>query len=344
MLQWNELPDFEDKSDYSRSINAGWALVKGELFGLSFSGGLRLEHTDRSLKTVKDNYKFNYNYLGYYPSFSISKEVGKGNTLQASYSKRINRPRPRHLNPFPSLSDGYSIFKPNPELEPEYASAYEVNFQKSLGGTSFLSLETFYHNTNNKMERLQMTENDTLYIYTMKNQGSDQRIGAELGGHIKVNKWFSFMPGITAYYYKLNGEYLGVPKTVTNSLVNGRLTGNFIFPTKTRLQILGFYRGPEEEIDEQEEAMYWLSAAVRQEFLDRKLAVTLRVDDIFSSRKRVGKVYSENSIVYTERYRESPLFVLSASLRLNQQNDKRKGNSEHHNSDRDNGGGMDMEF
>lgn len=344
MPQWNVLSDFEDNSDYSRSINAGWGLIKGELFGLAFNGGLRLEHTDRNVETTKDNYEFNYRYLGYYPSFSVSKEISKGNTLQASYSKRINRPRPWHLNPFPRLSDGYSIFQPNPELEPEYASAYEVNFQKSLGGISFLSLETFYHNTKNKMERIQMTQNDTLYIYTMQNQGRDQRLGVELGGHVKVNKWFSFMPGITGYYYKLNGEYLGKPKIVSSSLINGRLTGNFIFPTKTRLQIMGFYRGPEEEIDEKEEAMYWMSVAVRQELLDRKLAVTFRIDDVFSSRKRTGKIFSENSLVYTERYRESPVFILSASLRLNQQNDKRKGRTDQDNSNGDNGGGMDMEF
>jgi outer membrane receptor protein involved in Fe transport len=343
MLQWNVLADFDDKSYYSRNINAGWALFKGELIGLAFNGGLRLEHTDRNLETVKDNYKFNYNYLGYYPSFSVSKELNKGNTLQVSYSKRINRPRPWHLNPFPRLSDGYSIFQPNPELEPEYASAYEINLQKSLGGISFLSLETFYHYTKNKLERLQMTENDTLYVYTMINQGSDQRFGAELGGHIKVNKWFSFIPGITAYYYRLDGKYLGAPKVVTSSVINSQLTGNFIFPTKTRLQIKGSYRGPEEEIDEREEAMYWMSAAIRQEFLNRKLAVTFRIDDIFSSRKRTGIVYSENSIVYTERYRDSPNFVLSVNLRLNQNNDKKRGRSDDY-SNGDNGGEMDMEF
>jgi outer membrane receptor protein involved in Fe transport len=343
--QWGYVPDLNDQSKYSRYINAGWALVKGQALGLNLSGGLRLEHTDRNVETTKDNYKFNYNYLGCYPSFAVSKDFGNGNTLQASYSKRINRPRPWHLNPFPRLSDGYSVFRTNPELEPEDASAYELNFQKSLGGISFLSLETFYHNTKNKIERLRMTENDTLFIYTVTNQGHDQRIGAELGGHIKVNKWFSFMPGITAYYYKLNGYYLGQPKVVTSSLINGQLTGNFMFPTKTRMQLMGYFRGAQEEIDEQEDAMYWMSAAVRQEFLDRKLGVTLRVDDIFASRKRTGTVFSENSMVKSERYRKSPIFILSVSLKLNQNMDKKAARSEEYNSGgANNSGGMDMDF
>lgn len=340
--QWLHIPGSDDESVLDRTIHAGWALAKGEIRGFGISGGLRVENTDQNIKTVKDNYHYSYNYLGYYPSLAISKSLGKDNTFQATYSKRINRPNDWQLNPFPTLSDGYTIFKPNPELEPEYASVYELNYQRSWG-MSFLSVESFFHRTTNKMERLQTTENDTLFVFTMVNQGSDSRLGGELGGQVKINKWFTIIPGLSAYYYELIGEYDGKDATVNSFTWEADLTGTFTLPTKSRLQLMAYYRGAEIELDEEEEPMYWFSGAIRHDFFDRKLAATFRVDDMFATRKREGTIYSENSVVYTQRYRKSPVFVLSLNLRLNQgNNDRKRGGRE--GMEEGGSGGMDMEF
>ncbi|MBN1186751.1 MAG: TonB-dependent receptor [Bacteroidales bacterium] len=364
------MQDYADESSFSRTINAGWALVKGEVKSFNLSAGLRVEHTDRQLNTVKDDYDFNYNKWGYYPSFAISKNLGKENTLQATYSKRINRPRDWHLNPFPRLSDGYTQFLPNPELEPEYASAYEMNYQKSWG-PSFVSVETFYNNTENKMERIKQFRGDTI-VHTMTNLGSDKRYGGELGGQIKVNKWLSFNPTITAYYYVLDGkyQYLNLDSVanfnaltgenefkteynyeykdtlVKSSTFDARLFTNIMLSSKSRIQLMAYYRGAENEIDDQDEAMYWLSTAVRQDFMDRKLTVTLRVDDMFGTRKQKETSITSDYTVYSERYRKSPQFVLSVNFKLNQNNDrKRNGQSDHGGMDEGGGGEeMDMGF
>jgi outer membrane receptor protein involved in Fe transport len=309
VLNWVRIPELDDQSYYRRNINAVWALFKTKLYGLNLTGGLRVEHTDRHVETEKDNYEFNYNYLGFYPSFALSKEFKNKDVIQGSYSRRINRPRPWYLSPFPRLSDGYSQYRPNPELEPEYTSSFEINFQKSLKGISFLSLETFYHHTTNKIERLDLIENDTLLVYTRTNLDDDRRLGAELGGHIKLARWFSFQPGFSAYYYETEGEVQGENRKISDFGYDGRITTNFTFPTKTRLQLMGFYRGPEIEISEQQEQMYWFSAALRQELLDRKMTVTLRVDDIFATRIRRDTGNFQNSVVYSEGYRESPFLL-----------------------------------
>lgn len=340
---WFQMSEQDDESIYNRSINAGWALFKGQVLGLNLSGGLRLEHTDRHVETGKDNYEFNYDSMGYYPSFAISKEFNNGDVIQASYSKRVDRPRPWHLNPFPRLSDGYTQYLPNPELTPEYTSSYEVNFQKSLGGISFLSLETFYHKTDNAMERLDLFVSDTLSVYTRRNIGKEMRLGVEFGGHVKMAKWFSFQPSVSTYYYEAEGVIYDEFKKVSDVAIDGRLTTNFILPSKTRIQIMGFYRGAEVEISEEQKEMYWLSGAVRQEFLNRKLSLTFRVDDIFSTRKRIDTGYSENWVVYSEGIRKSPTFVLSLSYRLNQA-EKRNGEYNEKSDGGNGSGGMDMEF
>ena len=339
---WLLVPEQDDRSNYYRNINALWALFKAQIIGLDISGGLRVEHTDRHVDTEKDNYEFNYNYLGFYPSFAVSKEFATKDVIQGSYSRRINRPRPWQLSPFPRLSDGYSQYRPNPELEPEYTSSWEVNFQKSLGGMSFLSLETFYHFTTNKIERLDLIESDTLLVYTRTNLDSDRRLGAELGGHIKLAKWFSFQPGFSAYYYETTGEIQGEDRKVSDIGYDGRLTTNFTMPSKTRIQLMGFYRGPETEISEDQEEMYWVSGAIRQELLQRKMTLTFRVDDIFSTRKRKDTGYGSSTVVFSEGYRQSPIFVVSLNYRLNQS--ERKNGNGGNGSRGGNDGGMEMDY
>lgn len=338
--QWVKNSEYDDNSEFTRTINAVWVLAKGELYGIGYSFGLRGEHTNRITKTSKDSTNSKYDYLGWYPSAAISREWENGHTLQANYSKRINRPRDYHLNPFPSLSDGYSAFLPNPQLEPEYASSVELNYQKAWG-RQFLAVETFFKYTDNKINRIYQVESDTLLVRTMTNLGYEKSIGGELGGNLKIFKWWYLNPVVTVYYNELEGFYTnGIRvKSSTNSRVS--ITNNFTLSSKTRIQLMSNYRSPEATLDGERSETYWASAAIRHSFFDRKLSAVFRVDDIFSTRKRQSTTITENTVIYSEGQRKSPMFVLSLSLKLNQTNDKRNDQRRDQNGG---GGGMDMDF
>lgn len=337
--------EFDDKSNYSRDIHAVWALAKGKMFGVGYSFGLRGESTNRETSTEKEGNKYVYNYFGLYPSAAVTKEWENGHTLQANYSRRINRPRDWHLNPFPALSDGYTAQVPNPELEPEYSSALEVNYQKAWG-SQFIALETFYRHTTNEIDRVYEIVDDTLLVRTMINLGEESRIGGELGGNVKVTKWWGINPVVTLYYYNVEGNYNNEYQTKSSTNTRVSLTNNFTLSSKTRIQLMGNYRGPSVSIDGDRQETYWVSAAFRQSFLDRKLTAVFRVDDIFGTRKRAGTSVSVNqetgsrTVTYSEGQRRSPMFVLSLNLNLNQNGNKRNGR----NSDDGGEGGMDMEF
>ncbi len=333
-------PDYSlfDTADFSRWIHAGWALVKGELYGLQYSAGLRVEQTDQNLAIKKDDYQYNYNAIGWYPSFSLAKNWKEGHTLQGSYSKRINRPADFQLNPFPGLSDGYVIWKPNPELKPEQASSYELNYQKSWG-ESFVLIETFYRETLDEMERIDEISGDTI-IRTVINLGSETDAGAEIAANIKLSKWWTINPSITLSQNFLEGIYQNIQTEVSGIETRASLNNTFFLPTKTRLQIMANYNGPNNEINGTREASYQVSAAVRQEFFDRKLNATLRINDIFSTQKREGYTYTDNTTVYSKGQRKGAVFVLALNYRFNASSDRQRDG-------RSNGGseqGMDVEF
>ncbi len=341
---WSKNSEFDNNSEYSRNINAIWALAKGKIFGLGYSVGLRGENTNRITKTTKDSSNFIYEYFGHYLSAAISKEWKNGHTLQVNYSERINRPRDYYLNPFPALNDGYSAFVANPELKPENASDIELNYQKSWG-RQFVALETFYRHTKDEIERIYTTIDDTLLVRKMENIGVEERIGAELGGNVKFAQWWYVNPVVTVYQNKEKGTVDDMSATASSIESRVTFTNNFTVNSKTRIQLMGNYRSPRKSLYSDRKEMYWASAAIRRSFFDQKLSVVFRVDDIFSTRGRAETIIAENvenkssTITYSEGHRKSPMFVLSLNLNLNQKNDKKNGPRNNENGD-----GMDMDF
>jgi outer membrane receptor protein involved in Fe transport len=312
---WEENVFLQDRADFERYIHAAWFLVSGKKFGFQYQAGLRSEYTDRQVKLQQNNQSYVYENLDWFPSLAITKEWSGGITMQANYSRRINRPRDWHLNPFPSLSDGYIQFKPNPELKPEYADAIELNTQKSWG-PSFIALELFYRNTENEFERRNTVIADTLTQREIVNLGSQLDAGSELSANIKATNWLTINPQATLSYVAIeaNEEDLNVDKA--NFEFRSKLNLSFSLNTKTRLQLNGNYNGRRETIDGYREATYWISGAFRGEFLDRKLSASVRFDDILSTRKRESYSEYDNIKIYALGQRKTPVIIFSLQYRF----------------------------
>jgi len=134
-------PAKSNRFDYHERNQAAYASMTRE-FGqkVSAKAGLRYERTrvdgwsPSSGETVRSAYGklFPTAYLAYRPD-------GK-NTLSASYSRRINRPSFRNLNPFRLYKDPYTYSTGNPQLRPSFSHNLELAYV--LGGNLSLSL---YH-------------------------------------------------------------------------------------------------------------------------------------------------------------------------------------------------------
>ncbi|NJO87952.1 MAG: TonB-dependent receptor [Chloroflexia bacterium] len=69
----------------------------------------------------------------YFPTAHFSYNISKKYKLMASYSRRIERPRGWWLEPFLTWEDAYNVRSGNPNLQPEYIDAYELNFITNMG-------------------------------------------------------------------------------------------------------------------------------------------------------------------------------------------------------------------
>lgn len=327
--------------DFSRNIQAFYFTYSNSFVGFDIKAGLRAEYTDRLLDQLTLDEQYKYESLDFYPSAYITRKFGEGNQFQASYSRRINRPRDYYLNPYTFLSDGFSAFVGNPNLEPDFANSYELNYQKRFN-QSFLSVETYFRQVNNKMTRTLKLNQEGIMERTMDNLDKDYALGIELMGNLKLLKWWTLIPSVDLYRYHLEGAGDRSDIVKDNNNWNFMLNSQFSLNTGTRIDISSFYRSPSISVDGTRDDMFFVGIGARQDFLKRKLTVTARVQDVFDSRRMSFTSSGENFYSEYKFRMKAPIFTISLSYKLNNYRPDRRERGGGYDGGDGGDGGMDM--
>jgi outer membrane receptor protein involved in Fe transport len=309
-------PGNENKINFKHNVHALYAIFADEFWGLGWQAGLRGELTDRLLDQITLNQKFHIYRFDYFPSLHISKKLPAKQQVQISYSRRINRPGDRELDPFPSFFDRQNYRIGNPYLEPEYMNSFQGGYQKYVKA-GFFSTELYYRKTNGLMQRVAQLDTGDIIKYSYVNISSDQSIGLESVINMAFAKWWNFNLSGTIYNYKMIGNVYDEEVNRTNNTWNMRLNNTFRLGENTRLQSMTFYNGPSVTAQGERKGFYSISAGLRQDFLKKRASLTFNVQDIFSTFKmdivqNSPQLY--NRMVFNHK---SPVFMLNFSYRIN---------------------------
>jgi outer membrane receptor protein involved in Fe transport len=259
--------------------------------------GLRLENYSRGLEIIQTENNYKYSKFNLFPSLHISHQFTPEHQIQASYSKRVNRPHDRDLNPFPDYIDQYYISTGNPKLEPEYTDAYELNYSYNVPIGS-VNLETYYRQTLNSISRLIDITPDNKIWMTSANISKDYTYGAGLSVNLIPAKWFRFT-AVGNYFRNSIVEYVGgADNSRFNNTYDMNMTTTIIPQQSTIIQFTGNFNGPRIFANYgSQKSFYSLGFAIRQDFFNRKLSVTLRGQDILNSAKYN---FANNSKYFTQ--------------------------------------------
>ncbi len=312
---WTQDTVYSNKMEFFRDIYSGYATFSNQIFGFGYKMGLRTEYTFRELTQLTSNENYLFEKFQFFPSFSVSKELKKGHTLQMSYSRRINRPQPWFLNPFPDYTDNLIVSRGNPALEPEYIDSYEFNYFKRIK-TSFISAGLYYRQNNNAMTQT-ITVVDTIMYIQQANLNQTKAGGLELAGNIQIKKWWSIYAGTNIFYYNVNGEISGSPIDTSAITYTINLSNTIKFGKSTRLQFNVYYNAPSIELQGQQKSFITGGLALRHDFMKRKATLTLNVRDPFNMFKY--NLILDNPTFYTDftMRNETPVVRLSLSYRIN---------------------------
>jgi outer membrane receptor protein involved in Fe transport len=327
---WDTSEQYSNKYEFYRNLYAAYAQFSGSIIGLDYMAGIRLEYSDRNTQQITTDESYPVELFNYYPTLHLSRKLGKTQELQLSYSKRINRPRGWHLNPYPGVSDGYTQSIGNPLLMPEDINAFEFNYLNRISPTLMFSSGLFYRIADNGHTRVSYIDPDNpqVTISTFDNIDRTHSYGGEYMLNYRPLKILNVNVSGNVYNYQVENEYRGEifnQETVTWDL---RANASLNITKSTRFQINGMYRSPSLSGQGTVAAMYFVGSSIRQSLLKDKLNITLSVRDIFNTAWRKFEI--ENSSFYTSVMRkpEGQIFRLSLSYNINNYKRQQRQNTE----------------
>jgi hypothetical protein len=259
--------------NYNRQLSAKW----------SIQAGLRLERThSNGILTRADGRRqpddsVNTTYLNLFPSAAITWNVNKKNTLNLTYSRRIDRPSYQDLNPFENKLDELTYEKGNAFLKPQYTDNIELTH--TLMG--FLNTTAGYSYVTNYATQITDTIGNATYVQ-QQNLATQQIFTFSIGSPLPIKKWWNGYANIW-YNYQIFDGHINDKKVHTELPMYGAyLQNSFTLGHDYTAEMSGWYNGPSVW------GATWMTKpqggvdlGVQKQFWDKKASLKLSATDIF---------------------------------------------------------------
>lgn len=325
--------------DYNENIMAVYSQYGNKFGKFSFLLGLRMENTqlkgevtatDVSSSNNDDlNINFDKNFLGLFPTVNLVYELNEQENITLGYNRRINRPRSWFINPFPSRSSEANVFQGNPDLNPAYASAFDLGYLKRWKKLT-LTTSVYYQYETDAFERIQedtgeLTPNGIPIIRTIPiNLSTNQRVGFELGLLFNPAKWLRLNGSFNFFRFNTDGTFNGVDYGTESTSWFSRGSAKITLPAKIDWQTNVFYRGPYSNAQTESQGILSVDLAFSKDIIGDNATLGFNVRDLFNSRKRQSLTTTDNFISDSEFQWRERSFNLSFTYRFNQKKERQR--------------------
>ena len=329
--------EFSNEFEYNETVHAAYLQYGGSIGFFGINAGGRYETVDMFSELKTTNEKFENPYSSFYPSLSVTFGAPQLLQIQTSYSKRVNRPRSRMINPFSSRQDNKNIRVGNPFLKPEYTDSYEINFSRFSRGLS-LSLGGYYRHTTDKMQRHKEMRADGVSVATyanikdQKTQGIDYSVVGSLGKKLRL------MFSGSVFWDEINTDLYGSEYDNTAQGQRLRFTTMWNINPTTEFSFFMFYMPARDIAIGRMDAMSFSSMSVKKKFMDERFNLTLNVGDPFNLSGFSFYTSGDNWEQESSRNWSSRTIRLTLEYRFGKMEDKSR-----YSRQRGRGQGMDME-
>jgi outer membrane cobalamin receptor len=233
------------------------------------------------------------------------------NELQINYTRRIRRPWGGQLNSFRDISDPTNIRFGNPELEPQYSNAFELNYIKSWT-YHMISVSAYMRTSDNVINRISYLSGDVMYttyanVSKVANSGVEFVVKNNLfKSHLDLTTTVNLYNNhISAWNYTLKDDF-GNPVTLSGDKQNSfawdiRCMATVRLPWNLNFQATGRYSSKHLEAQGSHQGGWSVDLGLRRAF--GNWSVSLNCRDLFDSRKFKNTVNDIDYSQYSERWR-----------------------------------------
>jgi hypothetical protein len=341
---WGQSNLMNNDYDYKEQIHALYGIFSNNLGLFTYQLGLRAEEALIKGSSVSDKISFSNNYFQIYPTVHLKYNLSDVDELAFSYSRRIDRPNNRQLNPYIDRSDSLNWSQGNLSLKPQYFNSFEMGYTTFIAKTSLIS-NLFLRSSNNlisNLTTLSTSQNGTLLsngillpnnvtYSTFENIASGQAYGVEFIAASQIKEWFKLNGNVSVFNNSVDDPSLG-GKRASNSWI-ARLNTTFTLLEGLQLQLMFNYNSPslliqtsggmggggffggstaQSKIEEQ----HYMDMMLRYEMMNGMLTFNLRVTDVFNTRTFNMETTGSNFYQTNNRIMDTRIASLGVSFRI----------------------------
>ncbi|MFN0036130.1 MAG: TonB-dependent receptor domain-containing protein [Saprospiraceae bacterium] len=278
-------PSRSNRFVYHEMVNAGYVNYNFQLKKWGFQAGLRAEHTDwkgelTSLIPGNDQMPSD-EYLNLFPSAAVTYTLSEKNQFNLTYSRRIDRPSYRDLNPFEDRLDELAYKKGNPFLRPQFTHSLELT-HTFMG---FLNSTFGYSHTNDVFTEYIDTAANGKTFLTQGNIAQQDNYSLNISSPIPIAKWWEGFVSVTGVISAFEANFReGFSYSESFKSFNVFSEHTLRLPKGWSFQVSGWYNSPAIwQALFRTEAMGSLDLGVRKQVFGDKGTISLNVSDVLGT-------------------------------------------------------------
>lgn len=304
--------------NFKEQINAGYLQGSKTWGAVVLKVGTRVEQTImQGNQRIPSDTSFSLNRTDAFPYVFLSRKLFKISGYEMRgylvYRKTISRPSYEFLNPFPRYIDPFLYESGNPTLRPQFTSNYEANisvddkpiFAFGVNETKDIFTNVLY----------QSPTNNQVAYRTYDNLGKSRETYFRGIAVIPPGKAYFAVVGAQLNHNVYNGIYEEKP------IVFDKATWTFFTFQSLKLDKLstftinGFWRTNGQQQFYELDNFGQLNSSLNRQFLNKKLTVTLSMNDIFFTNKNTFTL--RQGSIYAVGFRENDTRRFGINIRYN---------------------------
>ena len=356
--------NYTNTLDYKEKINALYTQFGTKVKKFSVLLGMRYENSNIDINLLTTNDFTNKRYDNFFPSAFLTYEINEGSSVSLNYSKRISRPRSRFINPFSNYSSNVNIFQGNPDIDPSLTDAYDLGYIKKWNKVTF-STSMYFNTSSDVFQFIRRPNGNyvvtsivdgadildpngqvvtvvggadlltPVILSTPINLAKEDRFGFEFNINYTPYKWWRLNGNFNFFQSKTTGDY-SYTLANTNQVVSQnfdntaaswftKVSSKITLPYKIEWQTNATYNAPQSNAQGKSLGVMSANLAFSKDILKDKATISLNVNDVFNSRKRINETSLASLNSYSEQQWRQRQINLSFTYRFNKQkNDKEK--------------------
>ncbi|HEX7239146.1 MAG TPA: TonB-dependent receptor, partial [Longimicrobiaceae bacterium] len=266
---------------YDEAVHAGYGVLSHTAGKLSLQAGLRAERAATDFDLAGGGDRFRNDYTSLFPSALAALNLTDTRQVKASYSKRIQRPDSRLLNPFAFYEDPQNVLVGNPGLKPEYTHAFELGLQQS-GTRGSLQVTPFFRRTVDAVRRTRTVDEAGVTTNTFRNLATSDSWGTDVTGSLRVGERLSGFAGFNLFKMSTDGS--NVDPELSSDAVSwmGRVNASFKVSPTLDVQGMYMYRAPM-NVEQGRISGFSMTSLSLRRALNPRSSLSLRVMDPFNT-------------------------------------------------------------